>query len=152
MFRPYKERRYFTTKEVVTRLFDQAGGIKRAAHILDRSPTQTTAYSDPGTTDEITYDMVRRLIESTGATAPVEDAAALAGGVFVPIMPEPGNFEHLIARSSKEWGEFIGLIVQAHAAGKIAKLERPDILKELDSLIRTLVSARSLIISERWKT
>lgn len=146
-FRPYKARPYFSTKDVVTRLLDEAGGIKRAAHILDRSPTQTTAYSDPGTADEITYDMVRRLVDSTGATAAAEDLAALAGGIFVPISHESGALEDLVAHSSREWGEFVALIISAHCAGKLSKLKRAEVLRELDSLIRTLVSVRGRIIS-----
>lgn len=70
MFRPYKPRDYASTKEVVTRTLDQAGGIKKAAHLLGRSPTQTTAYSDPAAPDEISFDQVRRLVIATGAPTP----------------------------------------------------------------------------------
>ncbi len=149
VFKPYKHRDYASTKDVVTRLIDQAGGVKRAAHILDRSSTQTTAYSDPDNDDQITLDMVRRLVETSGATAPAEDLAALAGGIFMSVHPEAGDCDTLLARSSKEWGDLCSLVLEAHAKGKTAKLERPDILKELDSLIRTLVSARTQINNER---
>jgi len=148
-FRPYKLREYATTKDVVTRLLDQAGGIKRSSHVLGRSPTQTTAYSDPATADEITYDMIRRLVDATGATAPAEDLAALARGIFVPVAPAPGNLEELVAHSSREWGEFVALIISATSAGKLQRLRRTEVLKELDSLIRTLVSVRTRIVNDR---
>ena len=151
MFRPYKPREYASTKEVITRALDQAGGIKRAAHLLGRSPTQTTAYSDPATPDEISFDQVRRLVSATGAPGPAEDLAALAGGVFVPIAACTEFFEDLVARSSTEWGEFVSLLMKAHSTGKLDPLARRDILKELDGLIRSLVAARSQIITDSTK-
>lgn len=151
MFRPYKPRDYASTKEVVTRALDQAGGIKKAAHLLGRSPTQTTAYSDPAAPDEISFDQMRRLVTATGAPAPAEDLAALAGGVFVPIAAGSESFEDLVARSSTEWGEFISLLMRARADDKLDHLGRRGILKELDSLIRSLVAARSQIITDSTK-
>lgn len=148
MFRPYKPRDYASTKEVITRALDQAGGIKRAAHLLGRSPTQTTAYSDPATPDEISFDQVRRLVSATGAPGPAEDLAALAGGVFVPIAACTESFEDLVARSSTEWGKFISLLMRARTDDHFA---RRDILKELDGLIRSLVAARSQIITDSTK-
>lgn len=151
-FRPYKPRDYASTKEVVTRLLDQAGGIKKAAHLLGRSPTQTVAYSDPATPDEISFDQVRRLVSATGASAPAEDMAALALGVFVPVAAGVrSTFEDLVARSSTEWGEFISLLMRARADGKLDHLARRDILKELDGLIRSLVAARSQILTDSTK-
>ena len=141
-FKPYKPRDYATTKEVVTRMLDQAGGVKKAAHLLDRSSTQTVSYSDPATSDEISFDQVRRLIEATGATAPAEDLASLSGGVFLPCDAPKEAFDHLVARSAQEWGEFIACVVKAHADKKIDQIERRDMQRDLDDLIRTLVAAR----------
>ncbi len=147
-FKPYKPRDYSTTKEVVTRLLDQAGGVKKAAHLLDRSTTQTMAYSDPATSDEISFDQVRRLIEATGAAAPAEDLASLTGGVFLPCDAPKEAFDHLVAKSAKEWGEFIACVVKAHADGGLDQIERRDMLRDLDNLIRTLVAARCRVNSK----
>jgi hypothetical protein len=141
-FRPYKPRSYATTKEVVTRVVDQAGGVKKVAHALDRSQSQTVAYTDPSLSDEITYAQIRRLTELTGVVVAAEDLAALAGGAFLPVPPEGQGFDLLVSRSAKEWGEFIANVLKCRADGKLDDAECRGLLKELDILIRTLVAVR----------
>lgn len=148
-FQPYKARPYSSTKDVVTRLIDEAGGAKMAAHLLGCSPTQTVAYSDPATPEEMKLDQVRRLVSASGATAPAEDLAFLAGGIFLPMGSSEDCFASLAAHSASEYGEFATLVMQAMADGKIGKLEKQDVLRELDDLIRCLVHARAKLVSEQ---
>ncbi|WP_425376209.1 phage regulatory CII family protein [Rhodoplanes roseus] len=150
-FRPYKPRDYGTTKDVVTRLFDAVdGGIKRVAFWLRRSPTQTQAYSDPACPDELTLDQARRIADAAPAAAIVlaEDFAAAAGGVFLPCATTTCRFEGLVAKSAKEWGEFVSAVVDALADGRIDAGERRAVLAELDQVLHALAAARTELTHE----
>lgn len=145
-FRPYKPRDYGSTKDVVTRVFDVVdGGLKRVAFALDRSPSQTQAYSDPASAEELTLGQARRLADLSGAAAAVlaDDFAALAGGVFLPCGTATGRFEGLVAKSSAEWGEFIAALLDALADGHLCVADRRRVLAELDDVLHALAAARA---------
>jgi len=147
-FRPYKEREYGTSEAVITALVDQAGGIKRAAFLLDKTPSQVTGYTEAKPDSHLSYRSVRILVGATGATAPVEDLAALAGGYFMPgVREDDRTFSEVIARSAEEWGSFAGLIMRHLADGRFDKLERMDALRGLDTLIRAMATARSKLMA-----
>ncbi len=154
-FKPYKPREYASTKDVVTRLIDQAGGIKRAAFVLERSPTQTLAYSDPATADQISFDQVRHLVAATDAIAAAEDLAALAGGVFLPAPAPNESFDMLAAEGARDWGEFTAALLRARAEKRLHKasddpvLKGGDLLRRLDKLINALATARASLHSHR---
>src|SRR5690606_24746917 len=130
-FKPYKTRPYNSSKAVVTELISQSGGREEAAEILERSVTQVASYTDPETKDQISYDQVRRLIRSTKSTIPAEDLALLAGGIFVPMGAGTECFHALTARSAQEYGEFVSLVMQAISDGKLCKLDKQKIMREL---------------------
>jgi hypothetical protein len=145
-FAPTKPRDPGTTKAVVSTLVGEAGGMKRVAFLLGRHERTVHAYSDPDQDKAISFDCVRRLTLSTGACAAAEDLAALAGGVFVPCAKGRETFDALTARSARDWGQYIALVLSAHAKGTLAELE-PQIRKELDDVIRALACARAKLIA-----
>ena len=151
-FRPYKQREYGSTCDVVSRLLDQSGGAKHAAFLLDRSTTQAQSYSDPQTPDQISFDQVRRLTDATGAVAAAEDLAALADGVFTPLGPSEELLAVLLAKGETEHGKFLPRLVQqlgAHGAGQLGDVSRVALLKDLDAMIRAFVAARSKLAAAR---
>lgn len=145
-FRPYKKRDVYTTPGVITALIDQAGGVKKAAFLIGKSESQALAYSDPATDSQISYDDVRRLVMATGATAPADDLAALAGGHFTRADIDPRSFADLVALGAEEWGRFLNKVIRAMTDGDLDQCERRACLEGLDVLIRALVSARSKVI------
>jgi hypothetical protein len=145
-FRAYKPRPAYTTAGVVTSLMDQVGGIKKAAFLIGKSESQALAYSDPATDSQISYDNVRRLVVASGATAPADDLAALAGGFFNRCEIDPRSFADLVALGADEWGAFLSKVIRGMTDGTIDQTERRVFLEGLDVLIRALVSARSKVI------
>ncbi len=83
-FKPLKTRAYGTTKEVISRLFQQAEGVPFVMKTLNLSRTRTYALADPNDKARISFERVERLMQQTGATAAAEHLAYLAGGVFLP--------------------------------------------------------------------
>lgn len=146
-FRPYNRRPYGSTHAVVSDLLDEAGGVKKAAFLIGRTESQTLAYSDPAGDSHINLDMVRRLVMATGATAPAEDLAALAGGYFQPGKVEEREFPELVALTSAEWGAFCGMVIRALTDNRIDALERETCLRAMDVVIKAMVSARSKLLA-----
>jgi hypothetical protein len=147
-FSPYKPREYGSTKDIVTRLVDQAGGIKAAAFILGKSATQAQAYTDPARPDDISFDDVRRLAAAIRSEAVAEDAASLAGGEFIPGSVPKETFANLSASAAHDWGGFTASVIRAMADGRIDRLEKAETLRGLDTIIRAMVSARLALQSE----
>ena len=83
-FKPLKTRAYGTTKEVISRLFQQAGGVPAVMKALSLSRTRTYALADPGDKARISFERVEKITQQTGATAAAEHLAYMAGGVFLP--------------------------------------------------------------------
>ena len=131
----------------MTDLVDEAGGVKRAAFLIGRTESQTLAYTDPAGDSHINFDAVRRLVMATGATAPAEDLAALAGGHFQPGHVDEREFPELVALSAAEWGVFTSMVLRALADNTVDSLERETCLRGLDLVIRAMVSARSKLLA-----
>jgi hypothetical protein len=146
-FRPYKPRPCYTTAGVISSLVDQAGGVKKAAFLIGRSESQALAYTDPATDSQISYDDVRRLVMATGASAPAEDLAALAGGHFSPSGEDHRTFSDLVALGADQWGSFLAKVIKAMADDTFDRTEQRACLQGLDVLIRAMVSARSKILA-----
>ncbi len=145
MFRPNKRREPGTTKAVVSTLIDEAGGVKRAAVQIGVSTTQLYAYAEPGEADEIKFDQVRRLVLASGATAPAEDLAALAGGTFLPIDSSCESIAELSADSVKDHAELTSAILLALADGKVDQNEARTLLPRVQELVRVIVCAQQRI-------
>lgn len=143
-YTPTKHREYGSTKALVARLIDDAGGAKQAAFIVERASSQVYAYADPDVDAQISLDMARRLTVSTGSKALAEDFAALAGGVFMPIVPPNAEtLESLAATKAHEHGRMISSLFIAMADNHVSGDEARKLLVEADSNLRVLVAMRA---------
>lgn len=142
-----KQRDYGSTKDIVTRLVDQAGGVKRSAFLLGRAASRVYELCDPARDDQMSFEAVRKLTEFTGATAAAEDLAALAAGAFMPIEPAADPLTELSAKSAEEHGELMGALMRAAADGSVNEYEARDLLKECDQHLRAVVALRAKLVS-----
>jgi hypothetical protein len=131
-------------KAAVRRLFDQREGIKRAAIELQRSPSQTYAYADPGVDDEIAFAQVAAL---TGPTSPAcaEYLALLAGGAFVPVSPRQEPLGTLTADAMKDSSEACAELVRATVDGVLTPAEARAALPEIEEMIRSAVQLHAAV-------
>jgi len=143
-FRPYKGGApYATTKDVVARLVDEAGGAKPSAFVLERRERGIYEYCDPDHDAQMSFDQVRRLTVATRSTAAAEMLAADAGGVFVPgERLGSATFSELAAQVCGEHGAFSAAVCRAFGDGRIEAGERAEVRRELDDLIRLAIAAR----------
>jgi hypothetical protein len=142
-----KQRDYGTTKDIVTRLVDEAGGVKRAAFLLGRAVSRVYELCDPAREDQMSFEAVRKLTEFTGATAAAEDLAALAGGVFMPIEIDDGDLSRLAADKAHEHGRVTTQLFVALGDGNISPDEARDLLKHVDVELRALMAMRAKLVS-----
>lgn len=140
-FKPVKPRDPELPKAAIGRMIGQAGGIKNACIVIGRSPSQTAAYTDEAVGDQMTFAQVVALT-TPASPACAEYLALRAGGVFLPIEPPDGDIGAHTACSIKQSGEACAEIVQAMRDGRIDAAERPNVVRELDEAIRTLVQLR----------
>lgn len=142
-----KQRDYGTTKDIVTRLVDEAGGVKRAAFLLERAVSRVYELCDPACPDQMSYDFVRKLSEFCGSTAAAEDLAALAGGVFMPIAIDDGDLPHIAADKAHEHGRVTTQLFVAMGDGKVTPDEARELLKQIDGELRALMTLRAKLAS-----
>ena len=134
-------------KAAVRRLFDQAGGVKRAAVKLQLSQSQTYTFADPGEPDEISFARVAAL-SGPDTTAGAEYLALLAGGVFLPIAAPNASLGDLTADSICQHGEACAELVRALTDQTIDPKEKGSALRELDEAIAALVRLRARVVAE----
>lgn len=133
-------------KAAIRRVYEQLGGIKRAAIRLNRGKTQTYDYASMERTDELTYAQACAL---TGAESPAlaEHLAMLADGVFVPVACKVDDALKLTADAVRQHGEAMGAIVAGVQDGTLDAKEARGALVELDEAICGLCSLRALLLS-----
>ena len=136
-FHPSKPREPCSAKDATSRAIDQAGGPKRVAAILDRSPTAVAAWSDPAIPKGISYAHARQLT-TLGASAFAEDLALQLGATLVPGAVDASSFEKLVAKSSREHGAFIADAFTAVSNGVIDRRERARLRGDLRNLVAAL--------------
>ena len=146
-FTPTKPRQYGSTKEVVARIIDECGGVKQAAFVAGRAPSQVYAYADPAVDAQMSLDMALRLSVAADSMTLAEHAAAVAGGAFMPILPAADPLAELSAKSAEEHGEFTGALVRAMGDGKLDPHEASALLAELDDSLRALVAIRAKLVN-----
>lgn len=148
-FAPVKPCAVELPKFAVRRLFDQLGGIKRAAIRLGLKKSQTYDLADPDRPDEITWAQVAALTGADSAAAAAEYLALLAGGVFLPIAVSAEALGELTADSIREHGEACAELVRALTDHSIDATERARTLGELDQALRVLVQLRCAVAAKR---
>ena len=133
-------------KAAVRRVYEQLGGIKRAAIRLGRGKTQTYDYASMERADELTFSQVCAL---TGAESPAlaEYLAMLAGGVFLPVSCKADDALKLTADAVRQHGEAMGAIVAGVQDGTLDATEARAALVELDEAIGGLCSLRSHLMT-----
>lgn len=133
-------------KAAIRRVYDQLGGVKRAAIRLGRGKTQTYDYASMERTDELTYAQACAL---TGTESPAlaEHLALLAGGVFVPVSCKADDALQLTADAVRQHGEAMGAIVAGIQDGSLDAAEARTALVELDEAIGGLCSLRALLMT-----
>ena len=146
-FAPTKPREYGTTKELVARLIDEAGGVKRAAFLCGRAPSQVYAYAGPDVDSQMSLAMARRLSAVAKSSTLADDAAAISGGVFMPVAPSNDPISELSAKSAEEHGELMSALMRALGDGKITGDEARELLAELDGNLRALVAMRAKLVA-----
>jgi hypothetical protein len=114
----YKNRTPGSLHEVLSRAFDQAGGVKTVADILPgrtvpRLYEATSEGLDPRHEVQLSYAEVRLLARAGGGriTALAEDIALLSGGMYLPpINPAAGSLGAQAGRLGREFGEAMAKI------------------------------------------
>jgi hypothetical protein len=142
-----KQRDYGSTKDIVGRLVDEAGGVKRAAHLLDCSAAHVYAMCDPAREERMSFDAARKLTEFCGATAAAEDLAALAHGVFMPIEISDGDLPRIAADKAHEHGRVTTQLFVALGDGHVCQREARELLKQVDNELRALMTLRAKLVS-----
>lgn len=142
-YHPTKPRDHGTTKAVVARLIDDAGGAKRAAFIVDRAASQVYAYADPDVDAQMTLDMARRLASASGSRALADDAANIAGGVFMPIAVDDEEVTKLAAQRAHEHGRVTAQLFVSLQDSNVSSAEALDLIRRVDDELRALVGLRA---------
>ncbi len=151
-FTPMKRRHYGTPKEVVARLFEQAGGVPKVMEHLDLSRTRVYAMADPDDDSEISFARVARLTEEAQATAAAEHLALLAHGVFLPVGDaEPADWHGIASQSSRSNARTIGTLLDALSAdnptpGEVDAQEARRLIELVDKQIALLAFQRSKLM------
>jgi hypothetical protein len=138
-----KARDYGTTKAVVARLIDDAGGAKQAAFIVERAASVVYSYADSDVEAQMSFDMARRLAAASGSRALADDAAAMAGGVFMPIEADEASVNALAAQHAHEHGRVVTQLFVSLADLKVSAVEARDLIKRVDDELRALVGLRA---------
>jgi hypothetical protein len=142
-----KPRDYGSTKDIATRLVDEAGGVKRAAFLLERAVSRVYEFCDPACPDQMSYDFVRKLTEFCGATTAAKDLATLAGGVFMPIAIDDGDLSRIAADKAHEHGRVTTQLFVAMGDGEVSRDEARELLKQVDGELHALMTLRAKLVS-----
>ena len=97
---------------------------------------------------KLSYEDARTLSRA-GAGALAEDLALLAGGLFLPPVPDtaPQALQAAVASYAIESGEALGEIIKRAADGDFSPRDATAALKEIDDALRALMSVRAITVS-----
>jgi len=142
-FAPQKPCEPDDPKLAVRRLYEQLGGVKRAAIRLGLKKSRTYDLADVDDDAAATWAQICAL---TGpeATAAAEYLALLAGGVFLPVPPPGSAIAELTAETLREYGEASADLVEKLAGGLTAD-EAAAALAPLDGALRAVVRLRQAV-------
>jgi hypothetical protein len=145
-FKPIKPRAYGSTKELVGRAIQQAGGVDEACVILDRSKSTVYGFTDDSEPHgHLSFDGARRLTKLSAGkvTALAEDLSELAGGVFVPLSAPEGmaTWPDIGALASSEGSQFLQLLFRALKDNRLDVPERARLKRETHDCLRVFAGA-----------
>lgn len=146
-FNPVKPRDPGTPKHAVSRLFDQAGGLKRVAVLMpDVRKSQLYAYTDDRDEAQMRFVDVAALTRP-GCDAAAEYLAMLAGGVFLPLPEGDGAIHADLSKAALAHGEAVAVLARALGDGKLTPAEARQALDELDDAVRTVAQLRARVLA-----
>jgi hypothetical protein len=151
-FSPMKRRNYGTPKEVVARLFEQAGGVPTVMEILELSRTRVYAMADPDDDSEISFSRVAKLTQETQATAAAEHLALSAHGLYLPVGDaEPADWHAIASKSSRSNARTIATLLDALSnenptPGTVDAQEARLLIELVDKQIALLAFQRSKLM------
>lgn len=142
-FSPQKPCEPDDPKHAVRRLYEQLGGVKRAAIRLGLKKSQTYDLADVDRAADATWAQICAL---TGPDAPAaaEYLALLAGGVFLPVPRPDSEVAELTAETMREYGEASADLVRKLAGGLSAD-EAASALAPIDEALRAIVRLRQAV-------
>lgn len=149
---PTKPRPAGTTPAVLIRAINQVGGLPAAADLIQRNESWLYAAADPDVDRrreaKLSYEEARTLSRA-GASAFAEDLALLAGGLFLPPVPDtaPQALQVAVAAYATESGEALGEIIRRAADGDFSPRDATAALKEIDDALRALMSVRAITVA-----
>ena len=152
-FRIQKPRRFGSPEAAIASTFAQVkGGAATIADLLGRSKSTVYAYTEPRTAPEhvaISWADVCRIVQFSGATAPAEHLAALAGGAFVaPLDESSDTLSELHALSADAFGRLTADVIRALDDETVCGRERVLILQALTATLRPLLQAHALLTQQ----
>jgi hypothetical protein len=146
-FLPVKPRTIGTPKAAVAEMYRQAGGVERVMVRIGVGKSVAYAFTDEREKDEISFARVAAL---TGPTVPAgaEYLALLAGGVFLPIVPEHANLNKICADDARSHGEAIAAVLADLHAGKLKHAGAAIALAKIDDALRAITALRAVVDEE----
>lgn len=128
----------------IARAYEQVGGIKDAAYLLERSDSQLYAYASATDPAAMPLPLAARLC-SLGGTSLAEHLAALCGGTFRPeaAAAENASVIALAGEAVREAGEAVSSAIAAAADGSLTEAERAKVADEADHAISAFTKLRS---------
>ena len=151
-FKPMKPRTPGSLHHALTRAINEVGGLPAAADLIQRQENWLYKAADPDVDERrkatLSYEEARTL-SRTGAMALAEDLALLAGGFFLPPMPDdaPHALQMAVASYAAESGEVLSEILKRAADGDFSARDATASLKEIDDALRALMAVRSIAVA-----
>jgi hypothetical protein len=151
-FNPTKPRKHGTLHAALSRAIDQLGGLDDAAEMIGRGRDWLYTAADPDREKSKQAKLSleeARVMSRAGATALAEDLALLAGGLFLPPVPDtaPAAIHAALARYASESGEAMSVIISRAADGVFDVADARAALKEIDEALRAMMTLRSLAVT-----
>ena len=148
-----------SSHEVIGRALDSVGPRKVVADFLDVGTSKAAAWSDPDDACNrapMTYAQARavaREFPETAGAVFARDLASLAGGVFVPGLPDLGEcpLAGPLATAMREHSEAVCAIVAGLADGNMDPAESDAAARELDQAMGAMVALRAALDQHRRK-
>jgi hypothetical protein len=144
---------------VIGAALDAIGPRKVVADFLDVGTSKAAAWSDPDDTCNrapMAYAQARAVAREWPDTAGVvfaRDMAGLAGGVFVPGVPEAADcpLAGPLADAMREHSDAVCSIVAGLADGEMTAREADDAAREMDQALAAMIALRAAIAALQKK-
>lgn len=151
-FKPVKPRTPGTLHHALTRAINEVGGLPAMADLIGRQENWVYKAADPDVDERrkatLSFEEART-ISRAGATSLAEDLALLAGGVFLPPIPDttPHALQIALATYASESGEALADVIRRAADGDFSSSDARASLKEIDEALRALMTVRAIAVA-----